>query len=194
MKWSIILLPGGHFGQKDKKLSWCSRSDQLGPPWVGPHGALFGWREPHSSAGAMALSSHCSSSFLSDSSPAHVQRSKHISVPSGPFATPPHWGEQAPWGMLTSTKAFMSWLRAFVASLRPSAPKWLDFLTPFFFLGHRSTHSEARTGVNTVPTSCGGSSPKGSGAQVDTQLSLSFFHLYQVPPCWAEGQLSRAGK
>ena len=50
----------------------------------------------------------------------------------------------------------------------------LNFLTLFFFSDCRCTRSEARTGVNTVPTSCGGSSPKGSGAQVDTELSLSF--------------------
>lgn len=49
----------------------------------------------------------------------------------------------------------------------------LNFLIFFFFLDHRSTHFEAHTGVNTVPTSCGGSSPKGSGAQVDLELSVS---------------------
>lgn len=53
----------------------------------------------------------------------------------------------------------------------------LNFLTLFFCSDCRCTHSEARTGVNTVPTSCGGSSPKGSGAQVDTELSL-FFSIY----------------
>ena len=57
---------------------------------------------------------------------------------------------------------------------RPPASEWLNFLTLFFVLAHRSTRSEARTGVNTVPTSCGGSLPKGSGAQVDMGLSFSF--------------------
>ena len=44
----------------------------------------------------------------------------------------------------------------------------------FCVLAYRSTHSEARTGVSTVPTSCGGSLPKGSGAQVGMELPFSF--------------------
>lgn len=39
-----------------------------------------------------------------------------------------------------------------------------------FCLPRRCTRSEAHTGVNTVPISCGGSSPKESAVQVDTKL------------------------
>ena len=92
----------------------------------------------------------------------------------GLFTTHPHWKENAQWGMLTPTQAFVSWRHLFVSRPRPPASRWLTSLTLFFILAHRSTRSEAHTGVNTAPTSCGGLLPKGSDAQVGTELSFPF--------------------
>lgn len=121
------------------------------------------------------------------------QRSKHIFVFSWSVCNAASLEKKRPSeGMLTPAKDFGSWLHVFVACPRPPTCKWLHFLTFVFVLDRRSTRSEALTGANTVPTSCGGSSPRGSDAQVDT--SFIFFHFYKVPPCWAGGHLSRAGK
>lgn len=113
----------------------------------------------------------------------------HLFSP-GLFATQHHWKEKAQWGMLTPTQAFVSWCHA---CPRPPASEWLNFLTLFFVLAYRSTHSEALTGVNTVPTSCGGSLPKGSGAQVDMQLSFSFSIYIKCHHGYMEGIFSELG-
>ena len=66
----------------------------------------------------------------------------------------------------------------------------LATLSLLFF---RSIHSEGHTGVNTVPTSCGGSLPKGSGAQVDMQLSFSFSIYIKCHHGYMEGIFSELG-